>query len=133
MNQSKLSQALAMMRSLSRPQKLIAGAVLFFLFYTVAGFVIVPLIIRAVLTDKGSIALQREVIVSDVNVNPYTFTLQIKGLRVRGHDGEALAAAREVMINIQSYSLFKRALVIKEFVILEPGIHLVRNKAGELN
>jgi len=133
LNQSKLSQGLTMMRSLSRTQKVLAGVVLFFLLYTVTGFVVMPLIIRAVLTDKGSNALQREVIVADVNVNPYTFTLQIKGLRVRGHDGEALAAAKEVMINIQSYSLFKRALVIKEFVILEPGIHLVRNKAGELN
>ncbi|RLC33713.1 MAG: hypothetical protein DRH32_00510 [Deltaproteobacteria bacterium] len=133
LNQSKLSNGLDMMRSMSGTRKVLAGVVLFFLFYTIAGFVVVPLVIRAVLTDRGSTALHREVTIEDVNVNPYTFTVQITGLTVGGRNGEALTAAKEVMINIQMYSLFKRALVVREFVISEPAIHLVRSRTGDLN
>ena len=133
MNQSRLSQGLAKMRSLSRTRKVLAGLVVFFLFYTVTGFIVVPLIVRAVLTDKGSIALHRDVTVADVNVNPYTFTVQVKGLMVRDRDGETLTAAKEIIIDLQLSSLFKKALVVKTVAISEPAIRLVRSKAENLN
>ena len=48
--------------------------------YTVFGFVGLPYIVKSILPEKLSKALNRQVSISKVAVNPYSLTLLLKGL-----------------------------------------------------
>src|SRR5678815_813725 len=61
------------------------GAVLF---YTVVGFLLLPLIIRAVAVKRLGKELNREVTIKAVRLNPYALSCSIQGLLIKDHDGQ---------------------------------------------
>src|ERR1044071_4768832 len=79
------------------------------LFYTAFGFLILPLLVRAVAVTRLSKQLDRPVTIQKVRLNPYTFSATLRGVWVKDKDGEPLISWNEAYINFQLASLFHRA------------------------
>ncbi|MEA3470242.1 MAG: DUF748 domain-containing protein, partial [Thermodesulfobacteriota bacterium] len=103
--------------------------------YTVLGFLVLPLIVKPVLTDKLTQLLHRDVSIEKIRTNPYSLSLAIGGLDIKKREStETLASWSEFYINLQSLSsLVNRALVIKELYLREPFLRIERDAKGDLN
>ena len=103
------------------------------LFYTVFGFLILPLIVRAVAVKQLSKQLDRPVSIAKVKLNPYTLSATIRGLLVQDKDGQPLLSWDEVYANFQLSSFFGHAWVFKEMRTTRPFVRVQVNKDYSLN
>jgi hypothetical protein len=103
------------------------------LFYTVAGFLILPPIIRAVAVKQLSKQLDREVSIAKVKLNPFAFSTTIRGLLIKDKDGEPFVSWDEVYVNFQLSSFFGKAWVFKEISVARPFARVQMNKDYTLN
>jgi hypothetical protein len=101
--------------------------------YTIFGFFGLPLIIRSMLPDKLSAALNRKVSIEKVQVNPYVLSVNIQGITVADGNGKIFASIDQFFVNLQISSLFKRALILKDLKITKPSANIVRNADGTFN
>ena len=103
------------------------------------GFVVLPPIVKSVLLDKLSIALQRPVSLQRVSINPYALSLTLEGLkigeRVKDSDNAAPGVKSEakpfvafdrLYLNLESTSLFRGGFVLGEIQLINPRISLIR-------
>ncbi len=112
-----------------RLKKWFIGLLLFFVAFTLIGFFALPPVLKSVLTRKLSENLHREVKIDKVEVNPYTLSLTVTGLAVQERGGkEPFASCDIFFINLQSISLFKRALVLKELRLQKPYLKMARKE-----
>ena len=102
-----------------RSTQIVVGVFICLIVYTLVGFLLLPLIVKPILTDKLSQFLQREVAIETVRINPYSLSLTIRDLEVKTEEkSETLASWSEFYVNLQSLSsLVNRALVIKELYL----------------
>jgi hypothetical protein len=114
-------------------RKLAFWAVGLLLFYTVAGFLILPPIIRHVAVRQLSQQLDREVSIRSVKINPFTLTCVVDGLLVKDKDGEPFVSWDKVYVNFQLASFFGKAWVFKEISTTKPFVRAQMNKDGEFN
>jgi hypothetical protein len=91
--------------------KIIAGLLVL---YTLAGFAIVPLVVRHILENNVSGALHRDVRAAAVRTNPFTFSLRIDDLAIAERDNDAsFIRISRLFINADPLiSLFKWGVVI---------------------
>ena len=101
--------------------------------YLLFGFIGMPFIVRGILENQVAAAIQRQVAVESVRVNPLTLSVTLRNLSVREGDDTPFVAAAEVYANLQTSSLFKWALVLKSVRLTQPDIHLVRSGAATFN
>ncbi len=95
--------------------------------FALLGFFAVPPILRSVLTKQLTAALHRDVIIREVRVNPFTLSATFRGLAVKEPKGpETFAAFEELYVNLEGASLFRWAVVVKEFRLTKPFIRVVR-------
>src|SRR5689334_13805756 len=104
----------------------IAAAVILVLFGLV-GFVGVPLIVRHIVLPKLADSLHRPVSAEKIHFNPYVLRLRIEKL----HIGDRLVAQpffdlNRINVRASWASLFRRAPVVREVLIDEPRLHVVR-------
>jgi hypothetical protein len=116
-----------------RRRKLLFWALGLLLFYTVAGFLILPPIIRAVAVKQLSKQLDREVSIQKVKLNPFAFSTAIRGLLVKDKDGEPFVSWDEVYVNFQLSSFFGHPWVFKEISVTGPFARVQMNKDGTFN
>ncbi len=104
------------------------------LLYTLAGFLVIPMVTEAILPDKLSAQLDRPVQVENISLNPYTLTVSVKGLNIGEKSGDAdFVAFDEFFANIQWASLFKLGLVAEELRLKEPFVRVARISGTEFN
>ncbi|MBL8396106.1 MAG: DUF748 domain-containing protein [Candidatus Accumulibacter sp.] len=100
----------------------------------VLGFLVFPPLVKWVLVDQLSTALQRPVTVEGLRINPYSLSLQVDGLQVQEKGGGAVVAGFEQLyLNLESSSLFRFGPVISELRLLGPALKIVRLPDGRLN
>jgi hypothetical protein len=116
-----------------RRRKLLYWVVGLLLFYTVTGFLILPLVIRSVAVKQLSKQLDREVSIQKVQLNPYAFSTAIRGLLIKDKDGEPLISWDEVYVNFQLSSFLGHPWVVKEIRIVSPFARAQMNKDGTFN
>ncbi len=117
-----------------RFKKPLIGLVLLFAIYSLLGFFALPPILKSILTQKLSEALQREVTIEKVQVNPYILSLTTQGLKVKERgSSETFAAGEEIFLNLQVWSALRWELILKEIRVRQPSLHLVRNSDGSYN
>lgn len=125
---------LSLWRKLSRCQRLSLTLCLLLLFYTVAGFLLVPAVLRSQLEKNLSRTLQRQTMVREVKINPYTLQVEINGFLVREATGqEPFVSFDSMRINLQAVSLFKRAIILKTFSLVNPYGKIVLREEGVFN
>lgn len=119
-----------------KSRKITKIAIAFFavvLLYTIFGFGVLPLIVRSILPDKLASAINRQVSIEKVAVNPYSLTLSLKGLSVRDQNNQTFLALDEFFVNLQAISLLKKALILKKVRIAKPYIQIARHADGSFN
>jgi len=105
-----------------------------FALYNVVGFFVLPPIVRAQIIQRASAALDREVQVERVRMNPLSWTIAIHGLRVIDRDGADLASWKQVYVNADPLkSLFTLEWRLKEFRLVEPRKRVVIDEQGVVN
>lgn len=117
----------------ARRRKLVLWAAGLLLFYTVFGFLVLPLIVRAVAVKQLGGQLERKVTIRKVLINPFMLSGAIRGLRVEDLDGGALLSWEEVYGNFQLASFFGRPWVFKEVRVAQPFARAQVNKDCSLN
>jgi len=112
---------------MGRLKKILIGLGLFLLVFTIFGFFILPPILKSVLVNKLTEALHREVTIEQIKVNPYAISATVRGLRVKDRGvPETFFSCDEIFLNLQSLSVFKRALILKEIRLTRPTIGMTR-------
>jgi hypothetical protein len=114
-------------------RKITAWALGLLLFYTVAGFLILPPIVRNVAVKQISQQLDREASIQSLNINPFALSTSIRGLLIKDKDGEPFVSWDEVYVNFQLSSFFGKAWTFKEISTSKPFVRAVMNKDGTFN
>ena len=116
-----------------RRRKLLFWVLGLLLFYAVAGFLILPPIIRAVAVKQLSQQLDREVSIQKVKLNPFALSTAIRGLLIKDKDGEPFVSWDEVYVNFQLSSFLGHPWVFKEISVTGPFARVQMNKDGTFN
>lgn len=101
--------------------------------YTVAGFWLVPALIKNQLPKIGQSVLERQANVGDVTFNPYTLRLEAQNLRLAEADGKPLLEVGKLAVEMQWKSLIRRAWSFAEIHISAPSVHLAITPDGKFN
>ena len=117
----------------SRQRKIIAWVVGLLAFYAVAGFLILPPIVRSVAVKQISAQLDREVSIASVKINPFALSTTIRGLLIKDKDGEPFVSWDEVYVNFEIVSLFTHSLTFSEISTTKPFVHAQMNQDGTFN
>jgi len=101
--------------------------------YTVAGFWLVPLVIKNQVPKFGQTELARQATISEVSFNPYTLRLEAQDLRLAEADGAPLFAIGKLAVELQWRSLVRRAWSFAEIRITAPSASLAIAADGKFN
>lgn len=118
-----------MKKIMDRTKKVLIGCVAAFAIYSLAGFFLVPYLVKTVVADKLTEALHRKASFEKVNFNPYSFSLKIYGFKLlEPAGGEVFASFGELTVNLQGRSLIKGGLTVKELILDKFHLRAVHNK-----
>ncbi|HSB04040.1 MAG TPA: DUF748 domain-containing protein, partial [Thermodesulfobacteriota bacterium] len=110
-----------------RPKKILIGLVIFFAVFTLFGFFGLPPILKSLLTQRLSEALHREVTIQQIKMNPYALSLTVRGFLVKDRgSSEKFVSFDELYINLQSISIPRLALVLREIRLKQPYFNVKR-------
>ncbi|HMK52952.1 MAG TPA: DUF748 domain-containing protein [Thermodesulfobacteriota bacterium] len=115
-------------------KRILIGVVIFFAVFTIVGFFILPPVLKSILTKQLSQNLHREVTISQIKINPYTFCITARGLMVKDRaTPETFVSCDEIFLNLQSLSVIRLALLLKEVRLTNPYIRVIRNQDQSYN
>jgi len=103
------------------------------LFYIIAGFFILPLILKPQLQKIIQQETNTKVAISFVYFNPLIFRLEVDDLTISDMQKKPLVGFKSLLINIDPSSLFIGAFEIKRILLESPTIHLVYEKNRTVN
>ena len=102
--------------------------------YSLIGFIAIPLILESILPGKLSEALNRPVSINNIRLNPFALTAAVEGLDIKDKNTtDPFVSFDKLFVNIQTMSLFKLGLVVKEVRLTGPDIRIVRTSETEFN
>lgn len=117
-----------------RLKKVLAGALIFLVIFTITGFFVLPPVLKSVLTKKLSEKLHREVTIQKIKVNPFMLSVDINGFSVKDRGNtDTLFSFDELYMNLQAASVWKGGPILKEIKIVRPHVNVVRNEDGTYN
>jgi uncharacterized protein involved in outer membrane biogenesis len=121
------------MRRFFRPIPLIISALAVLCIYTLAGFFLVPYIIKAYVLPKVSDQLRRPVLVKEVEFNPFVLSLKLTEFEIQEPDSTPLIGFQEFFVNFQTSSIFRRAYVFDQIRFAIPFASVKVMKDGRVN
>jgi hypothetical protein len=89
-------------------------AIALLILYTLAGFFLVPLLVKSTLVGTLQEDLGRQASIERVRFNPYVLSLEINGFAMLDPDGATLAGFDRFFVNFQLSSLFRWAWTFRE-------------------
>lgn len=116
-----------------RWKRWMAGAAGLLAAYTVAGFWLMPLVIKNLVPKFGQTELARQATIGQASFNPYTLRLEAQDLRLAEADGAPLFAIGKLAVQLQWKSLVRRAWSFAEIRITAPSANLVIAPDGKFN
>ncbi|MBA4396330.1 MAG: hypothetical protein C0394_02935 [Syntrophus sp. (in: bacteria)] len=117
-----------------RLKMIMIGLVVLLAVIGVAGFFIAPPIVKSLMVEKLSEALKRPVSIREIKINPYMLTAAVRGFDIREPSGsEKFASFDDLYVNIDAFSIFKRALILKEIKLTGPYVRIIRNPDAGYN
>lgn len=102
-------------------------------FYTIFGFLILPLIVKAVAVSQLKKQLKREAAIESVRMNPYAMSITIRGLNIKDLDSETLLSWDEVYVDLRLLSVFGRAWGVDRLRVINPYVRVQLNKDMTFN
>jgi hypothetical protein len=116
-----------------RWKRWVAGAAGLLAAYTVAGFWLIPLLIKHQVPQFGHTELARQATIGDVRFNPFTLRLEAQDLRLAEADGTPLFAIGKLAVELQWKSLIRRAWIFSNIRITAPSANLAIAPDGKFN
>lgn len=102
--------------------------------WAVAGFLVLPRILRPVAERKLAQALHRPVTLRRLSLNPFTLSATLDGLEVKEKGGGGpFFSFERLYVNLEAVSLFKGGPVIRAATLTKPSFAIVRNEDGTYN
>ncbi|MFO7707276.1 MAG: DUF748 domain-containing protein [Desulfobacterales bacterium] len=120
------------MRRILRSKFFIIGASVI-LVYTLAGFFLVPFLVRHYVPKIVQEEIQRQAAIGEVRFNPYTFKFEANDFRLDEPGGEAIAGFNRLFIDFELKSLFNWAWTFREVSLDTPQVNAVIAPDGTLN
>ncbi len=109
-------------------QKILLILVGVFMVYSLAGFFVIPPIVRNIAEKDLSKSLKRPATIRKISFNPYNLTLTVYGLSVAGQKGGRFISVGKITADFQIVSVFKGGVVLRELVVNDPYVRIVRNE-----
>jgi len=126
-------RALAVYKS-HRTRKIVLVVAIVLVVFGIFGFLAAPSIIRSQIEKRASAALQRQVTLGAVHLNPYTLRLELDQLHVADADGKsAFIDVDQAVINASWGSVFRMAPVLDQLDLQRPRIRIVRTADQRFN
>ena len=117
-----------------RFKKIFIGLIIFFVLFTLVGFFALPPILKSILTKKLSENLHRSVTINQIKINPYTLSIAVRGLTIKDKgSSETFVSFDEFFLDLQSVSIPKMALILKEVRLTNPYIKIARHPDKSYN
>ncbi len=91
-----------------------------FLLYVIAGFWVVPPLLKPRLEKELSVQIGRKVTIEDIKINPLILTFTTTNLTIYEIDGEPFAGFKELLVDAELSSIVRWALTFKEIRLLAP-------------
>jgi hypothetical protein len=110
-----------------------AVAAIVLVLYTLLGFFLAPALVEKAAVNAAKANLDSALTVEKVSFNPFVLSLRIDGLELDGPNSEPVARTRQIFINFQLSSLFRRAWTFAEIRFDAPDLYLSRDGSGILN
>ncbi len=101
--------------------------------YTVAGFFVVPAIVKSQMLKRLPALTKRQVAIERVKFNPYALSLTIDGFSLKETNGDVFSSFGEFYVNFQLSSIFKGAWVFDEISLQDPFAQITYLKDGTFN
>ncbi len=108
-----------------------AGAVL--ALYSLLGFFLAPWLVKKNAIEVVADVFGAELKLEKVAVNPFVLSLRVDGIEFEDPSGAPFLRVRQIFVNFQSSSLFRRAWTFDEVRIDAPEAFLARAGDGQLN
>jgi len=106
----------------------------FFVLFSLIGFFVAPPVAKSILLKKLSGTLHRDITIESFRINPYTFSITVKGFTMKEKQSrETFISFDELYVNMEVMSLLKKALIIKEIRLIKPYIKVVRKEDESYN
>jgi hypothetical protein len=115
---------------LSKPFLIAAGVVLF---YTVAGFFLVPWLVRHYVPKIVQEQLTKQAEIGEVRFNPYVFTFEANDFSMKEPDGQPIMGLKRLFVDFELKSLFNWAWTFRQIALEAPQVNAVIAKGGTLN
>jgi uncharacterized protein involved in outer membrane biogenesis len=93
----------------------------------------VPYGLKWVLVQQLTQALQRDVVVQSVQLNPLSLTLSVHGLSIKNKEGGELAGWQSLTVDVSAQSITQRALVLDALTLQSPRVSVVHLGQGRFD
>jgi hypothetical protein len=112
-----------------RIKRLVRGVLVFLVLFSIAGFFILPAIVKSVALKQLSEKLKREVTIQSVKINPFMLSLAINGFAIRERgSSNTFVSFDELYLNLQTISIIRQGIIIKEIRLIKPYVNIKRNE-----
>jgi hypothetical protein len=101
--------------------------------YALAGFWLVPIVIRHQAASYGQSELARQLSIGEVRFNPFTLRLAAKDIALAEADGAPLLAVAALALQLQWRSVVRRAWTFGEVTVTAPHANLLVAPDGSFN
>ncbi len=101
--------------------------------YALFGFLALPSIVRGRINAYISETLGRPGELAELRFNPFALSIRANRLSISQADGNPLAGFKELRVNFQLSSLYRRAFTFEELAVVEPYVHIKVLADGTLN
>lgn len=116
-------------------KKVLIAVLVFVVLIGLAGFLILPAVIKPVLAKKISEALHRETAIGQIKINPFDLSATIREFKLadRGTP-DPFVSFQELHVNVDVLtSIFRRALILEEIRLEQPYVGVTRKEDGTYN
>ncbi|HJT22057.1 MAG TPA: DUF748 domain-containing protein [Nitrospira sp.] len=121
------------MRTFIRRFRLLIVACLLLLGYALAGFLLIPYIIKSYVFPKIAEQLKHPVLVREVHLNPFLLSLQLTGFEIREPDQSPLIGFEEFFVDFETISLIRQAYVFDTIRLTMPFVSVKVAQDGRVN
>jgi uncharacterized protein involved in outer membrane biogenesis/acylphosphatase len=112
-----------------RSMKILKWTLISLLAYSIIGFFILPPVLKYVMIKNLSEKLGRTITIQKIKVNPFMLSVSVSGFDIKEKEGaDTFFSFQELYVNLQTASIFKRGVVLREVRIYMPYAKLVRNE-----
>lgn len=105
----------------------------FFLFYLFIGFIVLPITVKWVLTNKISEQIQHNIYVRKIRFNPFHYSLNIDHLEVFDQYGIRMISFERLFVDFQIASLWSDDWQFQKISLEKPYINVILNRQGNIN